>query len=118
LSGPGINFAEIVSGFTIQPERITIASASAEGPSLGITANGTYETGSKRIDLQGVISPIYFLNGIGQIVSRKGEGLFGFNFTLSGAVSNPSIGVNPLSILTPGALRGIFRKKPRAVTPQ
>ncbi|SEK17621.1 YhdP family protein [Pacificibacter marinus] len=118
LSGPGINFAEIVSGFTIQPERITIASASAEGPSLGITANGIYEIASKQIDLQGVISPIYFLNGIGQIVSRKGEGLFGFNFTLNGAVSNPSIGVNPLSILTPGALRGIFRKKPRAVTPQ
>jgi hypothetical protein len=118
LSGPGISFSEIVSSFTIQPSRITIASASAEGPSLGITANGIYDTASRQIDLQGVISPIYFLNGIGQIVSRKGEGLFGFNFTLGGTISNPVIGVNPLSILTPGALRSIFRKKPRTVTPE
>jgi hypothetical protein len=82
---------------------------------LGITGEGVYYTEAKQIDLQGVISPIYFLNGIGQVFSRKGEGLFGFNFTLKGAIDNPSVGVNPLSILTPGALRGIFRKKAPAV---
>jgi hypothetical protein len=111
LSGPGIAFSDIRSDFTIQPGRITIGTSSAEGPSLGITGEGVYYTEAKQIDLQGVISPIYFLNGIGQVFSRKGEGLFGFNFTLKGAIDNPSIGVNPLSILTPGALRGIFRKK-------
>lgn len=111
LSGPGIAFSDIRSDFTVQPGRITIGTSSAEGPSLGITGEGVYYTDAKKIDLQGVISPIYFLNGIGQVLSRKGEGLFGFNFTLKGAIDNPSVGVNPLSILTPGALRGIFRKK-------
>lgn len=111
LSGPGISFAEILSSFEIEPDWITIKSSSAEGPSLGITSEGVYSTVSKEIDLQGVISPVYFLNAIGQLVSRKGEGLFGFNFTLKGAVNDPTIGVNPLSLLTPGALRGIFRGK-------
>lgn len=118
LSGPGIAFSAIQSDFTIQPGRITIGASSAEGPSLGITGEGFYDTEARQIDLQGVISPIYFLNGIGQVVSRKGEGLFGFNFNLKGAIDNPSIGVNPLSILTPGALRGIFRKRAPAVRPE
>ena len=115
LSGPGIAFGDIRSDFTLEPGRITIGTSSAEGPSLGITGEGVYLTDSKQIDLEGVISPIYFLNGIGQVFSRKGEGLFGFNFSLKGAIDNPSVGVNPLSILTPGALRGIFRQKPSAV---
>jgi hypothetical protein len=111
LSGPGIAFNDIRSDFTVQPNLITIGTSSAEGPSLGITGEGIYDLNAKRIDLQGVISPIYFLNGIGQVFTRKGEGLFGFNFTLKGAIDNPSVGVNPLSNLTPGALRSIFRKK-------
>jgi hypothetical protein len=118
LSGPGIAFSTIQSNFTIQPGRVTVESSSAEGPSLGITAEGFYDTQAQQVDLQGVISPIYFLNGIGQVISRKGEGLFGFNFNLKGAIDNPSIGVNPLSILTPGALRGIFRKRAPAVRPE
>ncbi|RPE71210.1 AsmA-like protein [Pacificibacter maritimus] len=113
MSGPGIGFSEIESAFTITPKSILIGTTNAQGPSLGITAEGRYQIASQVIDLQGVISPIYFLNGIGQIFSRKGEGLFGFNFSLRGPIDNPAIGVNPLSILTPGALRGIFRASPQ-----
>ncbi|MBU2935260.1 MULTISPECIES: YhdP family protein [Pacificibacter] len=111
MNGPGIAFSDVRSDFIIQPNYITIGTSSAEGPSLGITGEGIYDLSAKKIDLQGVISPIYFLNGIGQVFARKGEGLFGFNFTLKGAIDNPSVGVNPLSILTPGALRSIFRKQ-------
>jgi hypothetical protein len=111
LSGPGIFFSEIHSRFTILPDRIEIGRSTAEGPSLGISAEGRYHTKSETFDIEGVISPIYFLNAIGQVVSKKGEGLFGFNFDLNGTVDRPKVSVNPLSLLTPGALRGIFRKK-------
>ncbi|MFZ1339426.1 MAG: hypothetical protein WAS26_10295, partial [Paracoccaceae bacterium] len=82
----------------------------AVGVSLGISFEGAYSSASGRLDMQGVISPIYILNGIGQIFARKGEGLFGFNYRLTGPAENPSVSVNPLSILTPGMFREIFRR--------
>uniref|UniRef100_UPI003A8D4FD7 AsmA-like C-terminal region-containing protein n=1 Tax=Celeribacter sp. TaxID=1890673 RepID=UPI003A8D4FD7 len=109
--GQGILFTSTEARFTIKPGRVLIHSASAEGPSLGISLDGIFDTAASTMDLQGVISPVYFLNGIGQVVAKKGEGLFGFTFNLTGASDAPKIAVNPLSILTPGALRGIFRKR-------
>ena len=57
-----------------------------------------------------VISPIYLLNGVGAVLTRQGEGLFGFNYRLGGTSDDPSVRVNPLSILTPGMFREIFRR--------
>ncbi|MCK7475762.1 MAG: hypothetical protein MZV49_24990 [Rhodopseudomonas palustris] len=58
-----------------------------------------------------MISPIYLLNGIGAILTRRGEGLFGFNYTRDRhGATEPAVSVNPLSILTPGMFRDIFRR--------
>ena len=89
-----------------------ISQGSAVGASLGISFAGLYQAGSGRIDLQGVISPIYLVNGLGQIFSRRGEGLFGFNYRLTGTADAPQVMVNPLSVLTPGMFREIFRQAP------
>lgn len=59
--------------------------------------------------MQGVISPVYLLNGFGAVLTRRGEGLFGFNYTLRGTADDPQVQVNPLSILTPGMFRELFR---------
>jgi hypothetical protein len=64
------------------------------------------------LDMEGVISPFYLINGIGQIFARRGEGLFGFTYTLRGAVASPKVVINPLSIFTPGMFREIFRRNP------
>ena len=74
--------------------------------------DGVYDPRSRQMDMQGVVSPIYLLNRVGQIFTRRGEGLFGVNFTLRGPVRDPAVGVNPLSILTPGMFREIFRRAP------
>ena len=42
-------------------------------------------------------------------LTRKGEGLIGFNYTLSGQTSEPKVTVNPMSALTPGVFRDLFR---------
>ncbi len=110
MSGQGIKFTEIDSRFRLSPSRAIVQSASAVGPSIGISLDGIYDFNSKRMDFQGVFSPIYILNGIGSFLTRKGEGLIGFNYTIKGASSDPRVGVNPLSILTPGMFREIFRK--------
>jgi len=48
-------------------------------------------------------------------LTRKGEGLIGFNFTVRGDSAAPQVGVNPLSALTPGMFREIFRRPPPQV---
>ena len=83
---------------------------------MGISADGVYDFGRKALDMRGVISPVYLLNGIGSILSRKGEGLIGFNYRLRGTAKAPVVSVNPLSALTPGILRDVFRPPTASVS--
>jgi len=62
------------------------------------------------------VSPFYLVNQIGSVLTRRGEGLIGFNFNIRGTTDNPSVSVNPLSALTPGMFREIFRRAPPQVS--
>jgi hypothetical protein len=112
LNGNGIQFSDGDVEFYIRPEGVEITRGAAVGMSMGISFAGLYRASTGQLDIQGTISPIYLLNGIGQIFTRKGEGLFGFNYRLTGKADNPQVSVNPLSILTPGMFREIFRRPP------
>lgn len=113
LESEGIRFADVEGRFRLDPRRLTLYRSSAVGASMGISLDGYYDLAAGQIDMQGVLSPLYILNVLGRIISpRDGEGLVGFNFTLKGNVSDPEIDVNPLSILTPGIFREIFRRPP------
>jgi hypothetical protein len=109
LSGQGILFSEVSARFRLDPSRVSVYESSAVGPSIGISMDGTYDVPSQRLNMQGVISPVYLINGIGSVLTRRGEGLIGFSYKLTGAASDPSVQVNPLSALTPGIFREIFR---------
>ena len=100
------------SRFRITPKTIVITEGSAVGPSLGLSLDGYYDVASKQLDMQGVVSPFFVINGIGSIFTRRGEGLIGFNFNADGPAALPRIDVNPLSIFTPGMFREIFRRPP------
>ncbi|MGJ8546778.1 MAG: DUF3971 domain-containing protein [Sulfitobacter sp.] len=112
MDGEGIYFDTVEADFRLTPNRITVAKASAVGASMGISIDGVYATDTGNIAMQGVISPVYLLNGIGAVLTRKGEGLIGFNYTLSGNAKDPQVSVNPLSALTPGMFRDLFRAPP------
>ncbi len=112
LSGNGIAFNEVEADFRMSPNQVVLRRSSAVGPSMGISMDGRYAMANGQLDMQGVISPVYFLNAIGQIFSRRGEGLIGFNYRLRGTSSAPRVQVNPLSALTPGVFREIFRAPP------
>ncbi|MDE0695162.1 MAG: hypothetical protein OXH76_04925, partial [Boseongicola sp.] len=114
LDGPGIKFANVDGRFRLTPGQIRIHEAAAVGGSLGLSASGSYQLDTRELDVEGVISPVYFLNAIGSIFSRRGEGLFGFNYRVAGSTDDPKVSVNPLSILTPGMFREIFRANPPA----
>ena len=111
LDGKGIFFSTIEGEFNINKELFTIYRSSAVGPSLGMSMDGYIDTKRKQLDLQGVLSPFYLVNGLGSILTRRGEGLIGFNFTLRGALEKPQASVNPLSLFTPGMFREIFRRR-------
>jgi hypothetical protein len=72
------------------------------------------DTNTTKLDMKGVVAPAYALNSIlgkipiiGDIVGGN-EGLIAFNYSVKGTYAEPDVGVNPLSGLTPGFLRGIF----------
>jgi hypothetical protein len=112
LNGAGLYFSEVDADFRLTPQQVILRSSSATGPSMGISLDGYYNLASKVLDMQGVVSPIYILNGIGSLFTRKGEGLIGFSFNIGGQTSAPRVAVNPLSVFTPGMFREIFRRAP------
>lgn len=112
LGGQGIPFTDVDARFRLDPDKVTVYEGSATGHSMGISMDGYYFLGSGQMDMQGVISPFYLVNSAGRIFARKGEGLVGFNYTLKGTASDPKVGVNPLSLFTPGFFRDIFRRNP------
>ena len=112
MDGGGISFDTMEADFTLSPRAVNVSRSSAVGPSLGVSLDGVYDLQNSQMNMQGVVSPVYFLNAIGEIFTRKGEGLFGFSYTLTGSSAAPKVKVNPLSILTPGLFREIFRAQP------
>ncbi|MBO9408077.1 hypothetical protein J7399_11605 [Shimia sp. R9_1] len=112
LNGPGLFFSDVFAKFRITPAQLIVGESSAVGPSIGLSANGTYSFAQQWFDMQGTISPIYAVNVVGRPFARRGEGLIGFNYRMRGPASDTSISVNPLSALTPGFFREIFRRPP------
>jgi hypothetical protein len=109
LNGDGLSFSDVRGDLIITPGAIEVQNGAAVGASLGVTMDGVYASADKRLALQGVISPVYLVNGIGSAITRRGEGVFGFNYELRGTAERPEVSVNPLSLLTPGLLRDLFR---------
>jgi len=110
LDGQGLAFEEVDARFRLTPDQLILSEASAVGPGLGISVDGLYTLANKQIDLQGVVSPFYLVNSIGSFLTRRGEGLIGFSYTIGGTSDAPQVAVNPLSVLTPGMFREIFRR--------
>ncbi len=120
LSGPGIGFDDVAGHIRLTRAKVVVTNARAVSASLGISANGVYSVAGGDLDIEGVVSPMYFVNGffekipgLGRVLGgRNGEGLIGVGYSMRGPAANPRITVNPLSVLTPGAFRGIFQRDP------
>jgi len=117
LRGPGLSFARLEAPFTLSDGLLTLTDARAFSPSLGLTAKGQIDLDGNTLDMEGTIVPAYFFNAllgnvplVGRLFSpERGGGLFAASYTIHGNLADPSVGVNPLTALTPGFLRGLFR---------
>ena len=116
MAGEGIRFSDIRADFLLRPERIDVSQASAVGPAIGLTASGAFDLSRSTMNIEGMVSPVYFLNRAGG--PRRGEGLVGFNYRMSGPMAKPKVSVNPLSVLVPSFLKDLFRggSQPQGVT--
>lgn len=123
MRGEGITFSKLEQVFQGRGDLITLTSGRAAGPAIGLSAQGTIDRASDKIDVNGTIVPLYGLNSIfgevpliGDILgSRDGEGILGVTYRVSGQVDELRVAVNPVSMLAPGFLRKIFQMGP---TPQ
>jgi hypothetical protein len=126
LQGNGIRFTELSIPFTLHNDVATLDKGKTHGSALGITVDGTITFPSKTLNLQGTIVPSYAINSVlgnvpiigEQLMGGTGQGLLAARYSIKGREQNADVSVNPLSILTPGFLRGLFgvldeeKKKP------
>jgi hypothetical protein len=116
MRGPGLGFTRLEAPFRSSGDILDLADARAFSSSLGMTAKGRLDLARNTADVQGTIVPAYFFNSllgdiplIGKFLSpERGGGLFAATYTVRGPLDDPSVSVNALAALTPGALRGVF----------
>ncbi|MGD9541148.1 AsmA-like C-terminal region-containing protein [Methylocystis sp.] len=86
------------------------------GPEIGLTFDGYIDFQREKLDLVGTYVPAYALNSLLSNIPVVGvvlaggqhEGVFGLSYRLYGALTSPSINVNPLSAIAPGLMRKIM----------
>jgi len=117
LAGTGIPFTTLRGDFVYSEDRLAFDRVVAYGGAIGVTANGSFDLGHDRLDVQGTVVPAYTLNSIignvpvigALLLGGEGQGLFAANFRLTGSGADPEVSVNPLSVLAPGFLRRLFQ---------
>lgn len=116
LSGEGVMFSRIDIPMKVQGGRYVVTGAKAQGPALGLTANGYIDMTSQAIEIDGVLVPSFGVNSalggipiIGDlVVGRDGEGVFSLTYGVRGTLEKANVSVNPLSALAPGVIRRVF----------
>lgn len=111
LGKEGIQFDELDASFSFDPDEVRMQDSSAFGASIGLSARGIVNRSNQSYDFDGVVSPLYLVNVVGAPLTRKGEGLMGMTFGVKGQGKQSNVSVNPLSMLLPGPLRDLFRKR-------
>ena len=117
MSGPGLAFSQLTAPFRWDGSALDLNDVQAFSASLGLTGQGRIDTARRTLDLKGTIVPAYVLNSalgriplLGRLFSaEQGGGLFAVNYAVRGPLDDPAVSVNPLSALTPGFLRRMFR---------
>jgi hypothetical protein len=115
LVGNGIYFDRLSAPFIFHKGNLILKGAKTHGSALGFTADGVIDSNKSVMDLTGMLVPSYTANSLignipllGNLLVGKGGGLIALTYGMHGSIKDPSVVVNPLSVLTPGFLRGIF----------
>ncbi len=116
LQGKGIKFEKFSSHFRLADDTLTLQEGRVKGDAIGATIEGDIRIDQNILNLKGTLFPAYFLNTLisnvpilGELIAGgEGEGIVGIRYSVKGNASDPKVGVNPLSALTPGFTRNFF----------
>lgn len=116
LTGEGMGFTKMSMNLGFADGTLRVDEGKSYGTAVGITMKGTLQPFAKRVDMQGTLVPAYAANSIlgkipvlGKLLTGgEGGGIIAANFSVRGNTVDPSVLVNPLSLLTPGFLRKLF----------
>jgi hypothetical protein len=111
-----VRVGRLESEFSWSGGQLTVREGVLSGPEIGLTFDGFIDFQHERLDLVGTYVPAYALNSLLSNIPVVGvvlaggqhEGVFGLSYRLYGALSSPSINVNPLSAIAPGLMRKIM----------
>lgn len=126
LDPNAVAFDRLSITFSKHDGRFDIHDAIINGPSIGMTLEGSIDYPRNRVALNGTFVPAYGVNNLFAKVPLFGpllgggtnEGLFGVNFRVTGSASAPTLNINPLSAIAPGFIRKIFGAIDASQTPQ
>lgn len=116
MGGNGIRFDRLIGEYSLKDGVVHSELMRTYGPALGITLKGDVDTDQNTLILEGTVVPAYTINHIlGEIpllgvllVGGEGQGLLAITYGVKGSIDDPDVSVNPLSVLAPGFLRGLF----------
>ncbi len=119
LQNKGIGFEKLKSKFEWKNhngERVIIVkNGRTSGASIGLSFAGTINQTKAVTNLEGTVAPMSSVNSmvgkiplLGKLLGGSSGSLIAATYTMKGPSDDPSVFINPLSVLTPGFLRSIL----------
>ena len=108
-------FDRLKGKFRWEGDRLDLQHVRLAGAAMDMTLDGRVDLASGQADLGGSLAPFSTVNRLlgyvpllGDIVTGDGGGVLAVRYGIKGPLADPKVSVNPLSLLTPGALRNLF----------
>jgi Protein of unknown function/AsmA-like C-terminal region len=116
LRGEPLGFSRLQGQYQWNKGGLVIRDMRTSGSQVGLTAEGSIDLKSGKVNLQGTIVPFSAVNSLLSSIPLLGEllaggekeGLFAATYSVKGPLQDPSVSVNPLAVLAPGFLRNLF----------
>ncbi|MHB8886899.1 MAG: hypothetical protein ACYC5H_17785 [Methylovirgula sp.] len=116
LDPNAVAFTRLQVNFQRAGNRLDIRDGTMYGAQMGLTVDGWLDFARDQVSMDGTFVPAYAVNNLFSRIPVFGlflgggshEGLFAVNYRISGAATQPTLNINPLSALAPGIFRKIF----------
>ncbi len=110
------SFDHLEGQFRWQDDTVDLIKVRAAGSVFGLNIDGRVDLNSGHANLKGTMVPFSLFNRIINVIPLLGDvitggeggGVLAVAYSVEGKLNDPSIGVNPVSLLTPGFLRNLF----------